>query len=239
LQANQRPRTPRSQQDQLLTSSFQVRSALHCDLPTTESEDFAVNETASPAHSHRHDLSQALFQIYVQLLGIGPAAAAFGFISLTFALILHSKLEQPSSDGGNQFEEYIGGIWMTLLYLMCGAGCLNIFSVFWKTYVPVFVTHHRQAARPINFQDIAKGPAHIKSTFFKANSIKANTPSLPMSPPSSPAKGHAKVLGGTDAIVRLEDDVTGGQSWDIEEGGPSYHSTNSWPSPSSVSKLLH
>lgn len=189
---------------------------------------FAANKTASPAQKQRKGLEQALFQIYIQLLGIGPAAFLLGTIALTFALTIHSKLEQPSADGGTQLEHYIGGIWLTLMYVICVAGALNYLPVIYKTAEDRFT---RQATGQINFKDITRGTAHIKSTF-----LEANAEDLPMSPTSaSPRAFVQRQLD--DAVEALEQSrgcsITedyNKQSWDVE-AEPVFYSTESLSPP--------
>lgn len=135
-------------------------------------------------------LEDALFQIYLQTLTVGPGSLCIGAATLALSLTLHSKLEQPSNNGGNLFEIYIGAIWLFLIYTTCVLGALSFSIVAFKTFEPVVASSKTlQVASQIRFRDIAKGPSHIRSTFFDVKS-QATDQTLPLaSSTSSPVLG--------------------------------------------------
>lgn len=185
----------------------------------------AASPTRSPLseiQSNKKNLEQALLHIYIQLLAIAPAAAGLGAIALTLALTLFSKLEQASTSGGNEFEACVSGIWLAMMYLILAAASLNVLSVAYKTYEPVFsaAKQNRLMSRSqIQLQDLIKGKAHIKSTFFRtfeSSSLSVSSPIV-----NKYQEQHIDEIGTFDVTVIPDKDHFSSQesqtrTWDIE-----------------------
>jgi ABC-type multidrug transport system fused ATPase/permease subunit len=134
-----------------------------------EQKEVNANDTFSTTSTQEATTSKllesALLHIYLQALAIILGFAAIASISLSYAILLYGKLEQPSKDGGNLFEHHIGAIWLALMYSSCLAGGISIFAVAYKTCEPLITT---SSPSHINFSDIIKGLSHVRTTFFKS-----------------------------------------------------------------------
>jgi hypothetical protein len=154
LEANQASRPPSSS----LLDRLQRFKSRHSN--RVNSKD-AKN---SSCNSNIKLLESAFVHIIIQALAIGLGTIGLGGISLSFSTLIYGKLEQPSLNGGNLFEDHIGRIWIALMYVSVVFGSLSIFTVAYKTYEPVFQRQAPTTSTQINFKDIVKGISHIKST---------------------------------------------------------------------------
>lgn len=155
----------RDQEISTTSTSTQVTSQ-DADVSTTGRENAAIS-TAD--ENTRHEtvklLESALLHICLQAFAIMTGVISIGALSFSFALLFYGKLEQPSSNGGNLFEDHIGKIWEALMYCSCFSGGVSIFAVAYKTYEPVITSNK---GSHINFSDLIKGLPHIQSTFFRS-----------------------------------------------------------------------
>lgn len=201
-------------------------------------------------------LESALLHIYVQAIAITLGTAAIGSISAAFAIIIYGTLEQPNANGGVQYEDHIGKIWLALMYASCIFGGLSIFTVAYKTYEPAWASisvlnrsHQRQEVdhdtTQIRFNDLTKGIAHIRSTFFE--SAPSSPPDIPIrnySLPTGRQRAHTIAISSYDTIMEESEfahkSICGGNTWETEAQQLRHTADDSMTtsSPSSTHKLL-
>lgn len=211
-----------------------------------QSERSSSPSDQGAASSPSKALEDALFQIYIQSLAVGPGSLCFGAATLAMSLTFHSMIEQPSGSGGNKFENCIGVIWLFLIYSTCILGALSIFIVAFKTFEPVVSSSKTlQVASLIKFKDIAKGPSHIRSTFFETKSAAPEQSTSTSSPLMVKGLLEARKNSKYDSIIEEgqspDEDVMGivpysggaaPKSWDIEAEPLGYSMNASLPTSS-------
>lgn len=154
-----------------------AQSSLGKTMPTATKREAELSRQASN-EKEKKELRLALIHIYIQVLAIAPGAFALGILALSCALTFYGKIEQPSPDGGNQFEYAYSVILLTSSWLIVALGIQTLLAIAFRTYEPVFRT--RSNSHGQNGIGLAEGKGirvdnHIQSTFFETHTRKAPT----------------------------------------------------------------